>query len=658
MPEKDPEQEEQEGAEPESSKESPDARPARRRIFTRRNALIVVAGATLVAILLALFVTVSYRYGVFDTYIKTQFVTKMAEIGIVFDADVFRVTASPFEIELQNATFNNRITGEKLMFVRNARIGLSIDNLFAWELSRDIRVETTDIYGAEVWVTFDENGRSNFSDLVYETTESRINFRYESVRFALRDSVVHYGDVSRRLSGDANNVQLFIEPENYDVPDEEKRYKIDLTSTDSRFVYDGSPLDEIDIRIQGVADRLGADITHVRIDTPVGYSQLTGRLTDWSALTYELNIESSVDLTQTSNIFPLGATLRGVGNFLGKISGSGENYRVEGEINSDALAADGIYLKAVNVAATVEGTNSNYTANGTAVAELLTFEDFRIEFPKLTGNVRGTGTDFRWVGELQAAAAKTESLTLGGLFLSDAVAEYRDRELTMAAANGRAGQFSIADTEFADLVARDLRITNANGVTRILAPGATAAEMKTPDYRLQGLTGRNLRVANEGETTTVEMDNLTADAGRLKENTGRGLRADSLTLTSREDRTDIELANIRADTVNAPGTTITGVTAPSVTISDDPVYTRINADSVLVARIEGGGAILGSLNIAGVRLTIREGRVEGSSNDIDAGEVTLVKSSSLTEGGRLDDVKILKPIFVVEPSAVIGQAPI
>jgi len=92
------------------------------------------------------------------------------------------------------------------------------------------------------------------------------------------------------------------------------------------------------------------------------------------------------------------------------INGHRLRYRVEGEADTASLRAAGVSLKGVNVAATVEGTNSNYEANGTAIAEMMTFEDFRVDFLKLVGNVRGTGTDFRWVGELQAAAAKSDSI--------------------------------------------------------------------------------------------------------------------------------------------------------------------------------------------------------------------------------------------------------
>ncbi len=280
----------------------------------------------------------------------------------------------------------------------------------------------------------------------------------------------------------------------------------------------------------------------------------------------------------------------------------------------------------------------------------MTFEDFRIEFPKIAGNVRGTGTDFRWVGELQAIAAKSKSLTLGGLFLSDAVAEYKDKQLTGNVGTGRAKKFSIGDTEFAELTARNLKIAGKNGTVNILAPSATASSLKTPDFRLDGLTGRNLRVKNANDRTTVNLDTLSARSATLKNNKASDLRAGSFALNDSPDGLDIQLKDLQADRVDADGTIITGVSAPSVDIEDRGADTRIYSDTIRVAKIAAEGAILGSLNIAGVRLTIREGRVEGTSNDIDAGNVALVKNSVIPEGGMLEAVKIVKPVFVVEPS--------
>lgn len=632
------------------NKEEPVKR--RRHIFTRRNLLLIFGLLAVSALLLAVLAVFLYRGGVGDTYIKAQFVSKMADIGIDFDADVFRVTVSPLQLELKNATFNDRVTGDKLFFVRDARLGLTVRDLWAWQLSRDISIDRTEINGAEVWVEFDENGRSNFSNLklVEDEAGSRVNFKYESVNFALRDSVIHFGDASRRISGDANNVFFLLEPEDLSVPDEQKRYKFDVGSTGSKFVYDEKQLTPIDLRVTGVADRMGADISQLNLTTQIGTSTLNGRLTDWAALKYDLNIESSVDLTQTSSIFPLGTPIKGIGNFKGKVSGQGESYRVEGTADSESLTAEGIYLKGVNVEATVEGTNANYTANGRAIAELLTFEDFRIEFPKLTGNVRGTGTDFRWVGELQAIAAKTDKLTIGGLFLSDAVAEMKDRELTAAAANGRAQKFSIGDKEFAALAVRNLRFSLPNGDPDLRADGATASSFTTRDYKLNDIKSRDLTVKNAKGRTDINAKNLQARNAQVKGNTLENVTADDFSFTDLPNSVELNAKNLKAARLNADGTRIDGLYAPEISLTDTPAETKIYSDELRVASIDAGAAVLGSLNIGGVRLTIRQGRVEGTSNDIDAGSVKLAKSTSLPNGGTIEAVRIVKPVFVLEPS--------
>src|SRR4029453_16121382 len=199
MPEENELREENGSRPPEDNSEV--AARRRRRYFTRRNALLTTALLAILIVLGSIFSVVFYRYGVFDNYVKTQFIVKMADIGMVFDADVFRVTVNPLELELKNATFSDKVTGEKLFFIRDARLGLTVDNLYAWQLSRDIKVNTTDINGVEVWVKFDENGRSNFSNLQFvEERGQLVNFKYESIKFALRDGVVHFGDVPRKIT--------------------------------------------------------------------------------------------------------------------------------------------------------------------------------------------------------------------------------------------------------------------------------------------------------------------------------------------------------------------------------------------------------------------------------------------------------------------------
>ncbi len=625
---------------------------AKRRFLTRRNALASVGGIALIGLLITLIGLVAYKYGVFDNYVKSQFVTKMEEIGVVFDADVLRVTINPLELELRNATFNDKISGEKLFFIREAHLDLKVQDLYAWQLSRDISIDKTEITGAEAWVKFDENGRSNFANLkmVEDERGSAVNFKYDSVDFTMRESVVHFGDISRKISADAKNLIFLLAPENREVADEQKRYRFDLTSTDSSFTYDERAIEDIDVRAQGIADDKGAQLTRFDLKTPIGETAMTGTLTDWAAPKYAFDINSTVDLTQASSILPLGTSLVGVGNFKGKVTGEGESYKIDGEVFTESLRADGVSLKGANVVATVSGTNSNYEADGTAIAQLLTFDDFRIDFLKLAGNVRGSGTDFRWLGELQAAAVKSGDLTLGGLFLSDALAEYKDKQIRAEAGTVRAKRFAIGDVEFDELAARNLRFAENNGAINLTATGATSRSFKTKDFGLQGVTGSNVTVSNRNGKTNIGLDGAKAQAANIKDAKVKNASADKFRFKDVPNSTNVTLENLRADQVTQDGIVVDGVQTPLAEIENTRAGLVIYADKARVAKIDAGAAVLGSLNIGGVRVTIRQGRVEARSNDIDAGNVALKKTATLPDGGNLEAVKIAKPVFILEPS--------
>ncbi|CAN5397300.1 hypothetical protein BH20ACI2_BH20ACI2_06910 [soil metagenome] len=627
------------------------ARP-KRGYFTRRKVGMTAGILAVLAFLIALVSIVSYKYGVVDNYIKAQFVTKMAEIGVEFDADVFSVRVNPLILHLKNATFTDGVTGEKLFYIRDARLELSVQDLYAWQLSRDISIDTTEINGAEIWIRFDENGRSNFANLKFVEVEpgSRVKFKYESINFSLKDSVAHFGDISRKLSGDARNLMFSLSPVDVTVPDEEKQYNFDFTSTDSNFDYDGRSVENIDIRSTGIADRRGAEISSLEITTPIGESFLSGSLTDWASPKYSFDIQSSVDLTQASGIFGNGTSLIGVGNFKGTITGEGETYRLVAEADSQSLRAGGIMLRAVNVAATVEGVNTSYNAQGTAVAEMLTFDDFRLDFLKIVGNIRGTGTDFNWVGDLQAAALKTPAMTIGGLYLSDALAEYKDRQIALQSSNARAQRLAVGGNELTDVAGRDFRLTVNGDVIGVSSPNVRVGSLTSDQYRLQGVTGRNLKINSRPGRTDLAVDGLRSESAAVGDARLRNLTADEIRLTGLSNSTNLNARNLRADRLDAGGTAVTGVQVPSLNVEDTPTATVIYSDTVRVASVDAGSAVIGSMNIGGVRVTIRQGRVEARSNDFDAGNVTLARTDTLESGGILENVRISTPVFILEPS--------
>lgn len=625
--------------------------PKRRSSLGRT--LAKVAGLFGVSTLVVLLVVYGlYRGGVFDNYIKGEFVKKLNESGIKFEARNFGVTASPLQLVIDDANFTNAATGEKLLFVKNGRLGLTILDLMSWKLTRDISIDKTDISGAELWIKFDENGRSNFSGLKFVEDEggSSVNFKYDSVHVSIRDSLVHFGDVTRKISAEGREINISLTPRSDRTANGDPRFDLILASDNSSFTYDSKSFESIGIRAKAAVDAMGADVESVDITSPVGTFAVNGRLDNWNSPKYTANITSTADLTQISTTLETATTLRGVGNFKGTLTGEGETFRIEGVVDSEALRADGVYVKGVNIEGTVSGTNEDYEANGKAIAEMLTYDDLRIDLLRAAGNVRGSGTDFRWVGELQALAVKSGAMTIGQLYLQDALAELRDRELRAQAGTGRAKRFEIGDVEFDDLQARQLKFSMPNGGIDISAPNASTARFKTPDYELKQVQGKNVRVKNSNRVTTVDVDGLSSTDADLAGAKIDGVTANRLKFRDDPAKTDVTISGIKARRVDSDGTIIDGIESPEISITNRDGLTTVYADRSRVARIDTGSALLGDLNIAGIRLSIRKGIVEGRSDDIDAGDISIKKTKQLAAGGKLEGVKIARPVFIVERS--------
>lgn len=516
----------------------------------------------------------AYRLGFVDRYIAAQMKDTLAQYGIRAEMQSFHTSLSPQTVEILGVELYDAKTGEQLGKIGRMAVTVRIEDLYALNLRRNINLKDLQIEGLEMWIKFDAQGQSNFRNIHIPPPQpnQRILFAYSTAHVEIKNSHIHYGDTQHNLSGEALNLRLTIQPDDPAAPTTSWMNTVTFSSTNSTFVYDGRPVNNIDIEARGRVNQTRAEIQELSLRSPIAEAKLQGVMDDWRALKYHLNVTSTVDLTQASDIPQTGTAMRGAGNFAGTINGEGDRFQVEGGIKSDALAADGVRLQGLNVTAKGSGEGKSYDINGRAVAELLNAGDFQLNAVQITGGVMGKGSDFRWVGELRAAAEKSYGTTITGLILRDARAEYRDGVLTASAP-----QFS--------------------------GSSLTSSTAKVKD----GIQVTDLRVKVQNGTTTATA--ATAKAGK------------------------IEAAN----------TTVNGVTAKGIDVKSSGNVTNATVNEVQVGEATAFGAQTGSINIAGVRLAIRNGRVEGSTNDINAGNVTL-------KDGRIENVKLARPVFTVEPS--------
>lgn len=588
--------------------------------------------------------------GVADRYVRSQFTAKMKKMGMAFESDAFAIRLNPLRLRITNAKFNDKETGEKLIFIKEANIDLTVKDLWALRFGREISIDATDVDGAEIYIRFDENGRSNFSNVRFIEEEDAIKVSFKASKLSIRNSTVDFGDVKKKLSAETKFFSVSVEPADVSVPDDRKRYSFSLAADDAFLAYEQKKIEDIDIRAKGVIDANGAEIEDLSVNSSAGDAKIVGRIDGWESLNYDLKMDSTIDLTRTTDVFPLGTPVKGIGNFSGKISGQGENYKIDGNVSSESLVASNVSLKGLDVTAALEGRDGAYEANGRAIAKMLTFGDFQIDFPQMVGLIRGTGTDFKWLGALQAAAAKTKSGTIGGLFISDAVAENNEKRFVSAFGRTRAKYYSLDDLFISDIEVGDLKIASGGGLTEISAPGATATGLKTRDIQLGPLTAGRVDIRDKGDTVDIETPKLTSRSGRIGDFDFKDLSSDNVVIKSRRGVTDITADNLVSQSIVASNAKFGTVSANGLTIQDTDQGLVAIATEMAVARLESDAAILGNVNIGGVRFSIRQGTVEFKSDDFSAGDAELPKNSVFAAGGRLSDVKVVRPVFVLEGS--------
>ncbi|HUF04948.1 MAG TPA: translocation/assembly module TamB domain-containing protein [Aridibacter sp.] len=622
---------------------SPEA-PRKKRRVTKKRLGIGLGIAASAAILAAIVVVGLYQIGTIDNYIKGQFVAAFDEMGIEFTAEEFTVQASPLVMRLEDAVFTNKKTGEVIATAREVRFSMTILDLFALRTERNINIDSSEIYGLNVFLKIDENGRSNFDGIEIAPPTSRVKFRYASARVSVRDSAFIFNDTKREISGDAEDLALMLVPDERSVEGSEINYRFDLSTTKAEFTYAGEKVEPIAVRGIGNVTELGIDLDSLSLISPLGTSTLRGSIDGWDRFKYDLLIVSDVDLTQASRVFPLGTAVSGTGAFQGRVTGEGEKYRIEGEVTSESMAASNVRLKALQINAVADGEGTVYRATGKAIAELLTFEDFRLDYPQITGTIRGTGSDFRWVGALEAAALSSPMGTVGSLFINDAAAEYRDNAL-LANLNGvRAAKFTSADAYLESIETPSIRIISTDDLTTALVETATAARIDAEgatlsSVNINGIEVRSRRNNTEIDVRDVRVDRLDTNDARLSDVTANDIR-----VFNRDGRTSVVAGRINADRASAGSADIRNAEAENVEVETYGDTNNIELSRLRIAAVETDSAILANLNIAGVRLTVRQGVITGTTDDFAPGTV------DLKGNGKLDDVAVYKPVFVLEPS--------
>ena len=629
------------------------------RYFSRRHAILaglIIAAVAIFVILLAFFL---YRLGYVDRYIANQIKRTFANYGIRAEIREFHADIPPQTVKMSGVELFDAQTGEKLGKIDELDATIRIEDLYALNLRRNINLKDLKIHGFEAWVTFDEQGRSNFRNIHIPPPEpnKRILFAYSTASVQITDGVIHYGDARHEISGDARNLQMTVQPDDPNAPVESWMNTVTMNLTDSNFIYDGRAVNNIELHARGRVNQTRAEIHELVLKSPVAEARLQGTMDDWRALNYQMQITSSVDLTQLSDVLRPGATLRGAGSFTGTVTGQGDQFKINGEVKSDALAADGVRLQGLNVSANGSVDGRSYEINGKAVADLLNAGDFQIDSVQLMGNVMGTGTDFRWIGELRAVAAKSFGTTLTGLILRDARAEMNKGVLTASSSQFTANGLVASGAKVNGITASDLRARNQDDVTTASVASVKAGQVTASGARVEGVTANGVDIVDRAGVTSVVVKSVQVGATSAAGAEIGNLNIAGVRLSIRNRRIEGSTSDIDAGTVKlADGQAENVKLARPVFVIEPSGSYRATADLSI------GGGVLGQMTLgqarASVVATSREIQLNNFTADAFNGRASGNARIALAKGGTsqvtadFNNVDVAGPLAALAGSAV------
>ena len=273
---------------------------------------------------------------------------------------------------------------------------------------------------------------------------------------------------------------------------------------------------------------------------------------------------------------------------------------------SDILQPETTLRGTGNFVGTVVGDGNRYQVDGTIKSDALAADNVRLQGLNVSAKGSGQGSSYDFNGRAVAQLLTAGDFQLNVVQITGGVmgtgSDFRwVGELRAFAAK-------TYGTTITGLILRDARADYNDGVLAASAPQLTGSSLTTSAARVQnGIQANDLRVRIENGKTTATV--ATAKAGKIQ----------------------------------SGEMTINGVTAKAIDIKNQGATTNVTVKEVQVGEANAFGAQTGSINIAGVRLAVHNGRVQGTTSDINAGTVKL-------KDGTVENVRLARPAFTLEPS--------
>lgn len=375
----------------------------------KRVRIVIVATVALLAVS-AIALVVWYQTGGAARLLKARVVAALAELNIRAEITDTDLALRPGAVRFEGLVLYPGSETTPLATVDQINVTFDITSIW----SRTIELKTVEFVHPVFNVTFDENGRSNLSEIRFpesqaDAPDSPANI--QTTVFTVREGEVNYGDKQSRVDGTIANLLLSIAPK----AGEPDQRRIEASFSGSKLTVNERVVPEIGMQLSADVSKSGAAVENIEVTTPLGVVKLAGTVSSWEEMTYDFTVGSTVALGTLGEIVDPAAGLSGAATLSGRVAGTGTKYRFEGELAGNDLLVSGARIDGLKIVGPIDGDGTSYSwGAGRLEASRLTMAGYDVANLRFSGRVDGNGPSAVATGAFTAGSFRGKDASGSG----------------------------------------------------------------------------------------------------------------------------------------------------------------------------------------------------------------------------------------------------
>jgi outer membrane protein assembly complex protein YaeT len=349
------------------------------------------------------------RSGGLNRLITAQVQSALAEYGLRTEIGGFELSLGARTANIRDIKIYNQQTGQQIATVDRAELVVEVPSPFALRLRREVIFKRLDFENLRMYVDLDEHGQSNFTGLHSPppSAPSSITFDFSALVGSITGGELHISDLQHKLAVGLGNLQAKGEPITGGT-----LVGIQFEAGPGVVSYEGreTQIDGIDFSTR--LSESGAELEKLNVHSKVTESDISGRIDDFNALRYKLDLKTRVVLDEATRVFAPDFKLQGSASVEGHMEGEAEKFKLTGRVKSDGLTASGDRARGISIDDIEVASDGNRINFETKRARA---NDISVQGTELTSveavGLRGVLNDGRTQASLQQVKVNSVSLS-------------------------------------------------------------------------------------------------------------------------------------------------------------------------------------------------------------------------------------------------------